>query len=509
MAPPDISSTAFARVTLNPAFVVGPVRRDTFGTFVEHLGRCVYTGIYEPGHPTADEAGWRGDVLALTRELGVSTVRYPCGNFVSGYRWEDGVGPKSERPVRLDMASHSVDTNQVGVDDFMDWCAKAGVEPMMAVNLGTRGVQDAVDVLEYCNVRGGTALSDLRRKNGAEEPYRVTFWCLGNEMDGPWQIGHKTATEYGRLAAETARAMRMVGGEDLRLVACGSSSPAMETFGEWERTVLTETYDLVDYISAHQYFENFGVLEDHLAAGALMNQFIHDITAHIDHVKSVNKSSKDVQISFDEWNVWHGHRPTAPAPTGDDWPQAPKLLEDVYTIADAIVVGDLLITLLANSDRVHSASLAQLVNVIATIMTAPGGQAWKQTTFHPFALTSAHAKGEVLRLAIDSPSFVSPKHGEVVALSAVATRDAESGQLTIFAVNRSTSDALTLEVDLHSFEGLNLIEAINYTNKDPMWQATESDSTSVLPKTLDEASLTAQRLTAVLPPVSWSMFRLG
>jgi alpha-N-arabinofuranosidase len=407
------------------------------------------------------------------------------------------------------LAWHSVDTNQVGLDDFMDWCAKADVEPMMAVNLGTRGVQDAVDVLEYCNVRGGTALSDLRRKNGSDEPYKVSFWCLGNEMDGPWQIGHKTAAEYGRLAAETARAMRMVGGEELRLVACGSSAPGMETFGEWERTVLTETYELVDYISAHQYFENFGVLEDHLAAGAVMDRFIRDITAHIDHVKSVKKSTKDVHISFDEWNVWHGHQPTHPTPTGDEWPEAPRLLEDVYTVADAIVVGDLLITLLANSDRVHSASLAQLVNVIAPIMTTPGGQAWKQTTFHPFALTSAHAKGEVLRLAVNSPSFSSPKHGEVAALSAVATHDPASGPLTIFAVNRSTTDALTLDVDLRAFEGLELVDATTYTNEDPMWQATESDSTSVLPTTLEGVSLSGQKLHGVLPPVSWSMFRLG
>ncbi|WP_136612452.1 arabinosylfuranosidase ArfA [Sinomonas albida] len=498
-----------ATVTANPAFAVGPVRRETFGAFVEHLGRCVYTGIYEPGHPTSDEAGWRGDVLELTRELGVSTVRYPGGNFVSGYRWEDGVGPKAERPVRLDLAWHSTETNQVGLDDFVDWSRKAGVEPMMAVNLGTRGVQEAIDVLEYSNLPGGTALSDLRRKNGAEEPHNITFWCLGNEMDGPWQIGHKTAQEYGRIAAETARAMRMIAGDTLRLVACGSSNGRMPTFGEWERTVLSEAYDDVDYISAHHYFENAGVLEDHLAAGAVMDQFIRDIVAHIDHVKSVRKSSKDVHISFDEWNVWHINSPRTPIPSGTDWPEAPALLEDLYTVADAVVVGDLLITLLRHTDRVHSASLAQLVNVIAPIMTEPGGVAWKQTTFHPFALTSAHARGEVLQLAVESPSFASPLHGEVPALSAVATHDRETGAVTLFAVNRSTTEPLRLDADLSAFAGLRVVEALTFANEDPLWHATEQDSTSVLPSPLEGVAYDGGRLTAELSPVSWTMIRLA
>src|SRR5690606_26946697 len=226
---------ASAHLTLDPAFVVGPVRRRTFGSFVEHLGRCVYTGIHDPGHPTADADGFRQDVIDLVKELGVGTVRYPGGNFVSGYRWEDGIGPVEQRPRRLDLAWHSTDPNTVGVDEFMRWCAKADIEPMMAVNLGTRGVQEALDLLEYTNVVGGTHFADLRRSHGQEEPYRIRMWCLGNEMDGPWQIGHKTAEEYARLAKETANAMRMVD-PDLELVVCGSSSSSMPTFGSWEAT---------------------------------------------------------------------------------------------------------------------------------------------------------------------------------------------------------------------------------------------------------------------------------
>ncbi|WP_416418496.1 alpha-N-arabinofuranosidase [Paenarthrobacter aromaticivorans] len=500
--------TPTVKITIDPAYIVGPVRRKTFGAFVEHLGRCVYTGIFEPEHPKADDDGFRTDVLELTKELGVSTVRYPGGNFVSGYRWEDGVGPKKDRPTRLDLAWHSSDPNLVGVDEFAKWSRKAGVEPMMAVNLGTRGTQEALDLLEYCNIKGGTALSEQRKANGTVEPHNITMWCLGNEMDGFWQIGHKEAGEYARLAAETARAMRMVN-PDLELVACGSSGPTMPTFGEWERVVLSETYELVDLISAHQYFEDFGDLQEHLSAGHRMEAFIKDLVSHIDHVKSATKSEKQINISFDEWNVWHGSRDESKVPTGDDWPVAPVLLEDRYTVADAVVVGDLLITLLRNTDRVHSASLAQLVNVIAPIMTEPGGRAWKQTTFHPFALTSQHASGTVLNLAVESPELDSEKTASFSALSSVATYDAEAKEVVVFAVNRSATDALTLDAAVGGLGTTSLIEAVTYTNKDPYWQATADDSTSVLPSENVSVTLDGGRLTAALPAVSWSMIRLS
>ena len=246
-----------AHLTIDPHFVVGPINRRLFGSFVEHLGRCVYDGIYEPGHPEADEHGFRKDVTELVRELGVSTIRYPGGNFVSGYRWEDGIGPVDQRPRRLDLAWHSTETNEVGLDEFARWLTKVGSELMYAVNLGTRGVEQALDVLEYANLRGGTELSDLRIANGAVEPYDIRMWCLGNEMDGPWQVGHGTPREYGRLAVKTARAMRQID-PTLELVVCGSSSAQMPLFGTWERIVLEETYDEIDFISCHAYYEPFG-----------------------------------------------------------------------------------------------------------------------------------------------------------------------------------------------------------------------------------------------------------
>jgi len=496
-------------IIVDPAFVVGPVRKRTFGSFVEHLGRCVYTGIYEPGHPSADESGFRTDVLDLVRELGVTTVRYPGGNFVSGYRWEDGVGPVDERPSRLDLAWHSMEPNTFGLDEFMVWCRKVDLEPMMAINLGTRGIADALDVLEYCNVRGGTALSDERRANGATEPHRVTMWCLGNEMDGPWQVGHKTPYEYGRLATEVGRAMRMID-PGLELVACGSSSSAMPTFGEWERIVLTEAYEVVDLVSAHvYYFEEDGDLGSFLASAVNMDDFIEGVVATADSVRAANKLKKRINISFDEWNVWYQKRAESKVPEGDDWPVAPVLLEDLYNVADAVVVGNLLISLLRHTDRVHSASLAQLVNVIAPIMTEPGGAAWRQTTFHPFALTARYAKGNVLTLPVQSGTYETDKYGEVPTVDAVATHDTETGDIALFLVNRSMTEATPVEVNLRAFAGAQVVEAVELSNPDHTWHATAADATSVLPKKLDDVTLSNGVLSANLPPVSWAMFRLS
>ena len=268
-----------ASFTVDPGFAVGAVDDRVFGSFVEHLGRCVYTGIYEPGHPTADDNGFRGDVLALVRELGVTTVRYPGGNFVSGYDWEDGVGPRAERPVRLDLAWRSIETNQFGTDEFLRWTALAGVEPMLAVNLGTRGVDEARALVEYCNHPGGTTRSDLRAGNGHAAPYGVPLWCLGNEMDGPWQIGQKTATEYGRLAAEAGKAMKLVD-PSIELVACGSSGRAMPTFGAWEAQVLEQCYDAVDYISLHAYYDPEETdVDSFLASSVDMLAFIGSVVA--------------------------------------------------------------------------------------------------------------------------------------------------------------------------------------------------------------------------------------
>src|SRR3954447_14658079 len=340
-----------AHLTIDPHFVVGTINRRLFGSFVEHLGRCVYEGIYEPGHPTADEEGFRQDVIDLVRELGVTTVRYPGGNFVSGFRWEDSVGPKEDRPVRLNLAWHSTETNEVGLHEFASWLEKVGGELMLALNLGTRGTLEALDLLEYANVPAGTTLAEQRIANGRREPFDVRMWCLGNELDGPWQLGAKSAEDYGKLAATTAKAMRQLD-PDIELVACGSSGASMPTFGEWERVVLSHTYDDVDYISCHAYYEEKdGDRASFLASSVDMDRFIESVVVTADHVKAVKGSDKTIDISFDEWNVWYLDRyKSVDKITGvDNWPVAPRLLEDVYSLADAVVFGSLLISLLKHA----------------------------------------------------------------------------------------------------------------------------------------------------------------
>ena len=455
-----------ASLTVDPDFRVAEVQRRTFGSFVEHLGRCVYTGIFEPDHETADEEGFRGDVLDLVREMGVTMVRYPGGNFVSGYRWEDGTGPVDQRPARLDTAWHSLETNAFGIAEFTNWARKADVEVMQALNLGTRGVQEAVDLLEYCNHSGGSYWSDLRIAHGHPEPFNIKLWCLGNELDGPWQMGHKTAEEYGRLAAETARAMRMVD-PDLELIACGSSHSGMPTFGAWEATVLEHAYDQVDYLSLHAYYqEHDGDTGSFLASALDMESFIDSVISTADHVRAKNGARKKINLSFDEWNVWYISRFQDEEPPSD-WPVAPRLIEDVYNVTDAVVVGSLLITLLRHSDRVTAACQAQLVNAIAPIHAEPGGPSWRQATFYPFAQASRFARGEVLRVQIRAPSYTSAKHGETPIVDAVATHDSDTQELVVFAVNRDQNEEVALSIGLRAFPGYRVVEHLVLTDGDP------------------------------------------
>ncbi|TCM45692.1 alpha-N-arabinofuranosidase [Kribbella sp. VKM Ac-2568] len=494
-----------ARLAVDPAFVVGALDRRLFGSFVEHMGRCVYTGIYEPGHASADPDGFRQDVLDLVRELGVTAVRYPGGNFVSNYDWEDGVGPKEGRPRKLDLAWRAIEPNQFGTDEFVAWSRKAGVEPIWAVNLGTRGIREAVELLEYCNLPGGTELPDRRVANGATEPHAIKVWCLGNEMDGPWQIGHKTAEEYARLAEETANAMRRVD-PGIEFVACGSSNRHMPTFADWERTVLERTYDLVDHISLHAYYEPMGGDQaSFLAAAEEMDRFISSVVATADHVKALKRSDKEITLSFDEWNVWYQQR--FPGELGLDIREVSPLIEDTYTVDDAVVVGSLLITLLRHADRVKIACLAQLVNVIGPIRTDPGGSAWRQTIFHPFALTAKHAGSTVLRTEITGPDVDTAAYGRVPALWSTATYEEGTGEVVIFVVNRSETDKVDLEVPVQP--GLQVIEHVALYDDDRSAVNTAEDPDRVVPRGIDGTEVTNDICTATLPPASWHMIRLS
>ncbi len=499
-----------ARITLDPRHTVGPISRRLFGGFVEHMGRGVYTGIYEPGHPTADEEGFRGDVLELVKEMGVTTFRYPGGNFVSGYRWEDSVGPKEQRPTRLNLAWHSSETNEFGLHEFASWLEKVGGELMLALNLGTRGTLEALDLLEYVNVPGGTKLSEWRKANGRAEPFDVRMWCLGNEMDGHWQLGARSAEDYGKIAAMTAKALRQVD-PDLELVVCGSSSASMPTFGHWERTVLSHTYDDVDYISCHAYYEEKdGDLGSFLASAVNMDHFIDSVVATADHVKAALGSSKTINISFDEWNVWYLSRVPQDTPKSlDDWPLAPRLSEEAYTVADGVVVGNLLMSLLRHADRVTSASIAQVVNVIAPIGAEPGGPAWRKSTFFPFSVTSRLARGVALDVGIDSEHYDTKEHGRARVVDAAATLDEEAGTAALFLVNRSQDEEAVVTVDLDGVDMTRVTEALTLADEDPHAANTAEDRDRVGLRSNETAVIEGGVLTVTLPPVSWTALSLS
>ncbi|WP_424991949.1 alpha-N-arabinofuranosidase [Paenibacillus castaneae] len=493
-------------MTLENDFAISEIDSRIYGSFIEHLGRAVYGGIYEPDHPEADENGFRKDVSRLITDLQVPIVRYPGGNFVSGYNWEDGVGPRENRPRRLELAWRTIETNQFGTNEFVDWARSVGTKVMMAVNLGTRGIDEARNLLEYCNHPGGTYWSDLRKQHGYAQPHAIKTWCLGNEMDGPWQIGHKTADEYGRLALETAKVMKWVD-PTIELVSCGSSNTAMATFPQYEATSLEHTYDAVDYVSLHQYYGNrSGDTANYLAYSMDLDHFIKTIKSTCDYIKAKKRSKKTINLSFDEWNVWfHSNESDKQI---EPWSIAPPQLEDIYTFEDALLVGSMLITLLKHADRVKIACLAQLVNVIAPIMTVNGGGSWKQCIYYPYLHASIYGRGIALQPVIISDKYDSKDFSDVPYLDSVAVYNNEKEVVTVFAINRSLEESLLLECDIRSFPGYSVIEHIVLENEN-LKAVNSIDGENVKPHNNGQSAVKDGVLEAILPKHSWHVIRLG
>lgn len=491
-------------------YTIARIDDRVYGAFLEHLGRAIYTGIYEPDHPSADSNGMRADVAQLVKDLKVPVVRYPGGNFVSAYNWEDGVGPREDRPVRLDLAWHTSESNAVGVHEFADWCTSVDTEMMLAINLGSRGLDDARNFVEYVNGPTGSYWGDLRKKNGRADPWDVKLWCLGNEMDGPWQVGHKTAEEYGRLANETAKTLRAFD-KSLELIVCGSSNSLMPTYPDWERTVLEHTYDSVDHISLHMYFNNHaGDTANYLAMNAQLDSYIGAVASTIDFVRAKKRSKRQVTISFDEWNVWYHSRKQDRAilEGNSGWPHAPRLLEDIYNFEDVLQVGCILNTFIRRSDVVRIACIAQLVNVIAPIMTEPGGDAWRQTIYYPYYFASLFGRGTALQLSVNSPGYDAEVADNVPYLDVSGVHNEEDGTLTFFAVNRHASETIDMSVSLQGFGSASIIDHQVMTHADLRAANTLQNQAEVAPRKGSGAQVDGAELTAKLPPYSYQMLRL-
>jgi alpha-L-arabinofuranosidase len=499
-----------ATVTAHKDYTISRIDDRVYSAFLEHLGRAIYTGIYEPGHKTADKNGMRGDVAQLVKDLNIPLVRYPGGNFVSAYNWEDGIGPRDKRPTRLDLAWHTSDSNAVGVHEFSDWCDTVGTEMMLAINLGSRGLDEARNFVEYVNGPTGSYWGDLRKKNGRAKPFDVKHWCLGNEMDGPWQVGHKTADEYGRLASETAKTLRAFD-KSLELIVCGSSNSDMKTYPEWERIVLDHTYEVVDHISLHMYFANREKnTANYLALNEKLDRYIAAVQSTINFTKANKRSKHDVYISFDEWNVWyHSNKQDRAILDGaKGWPHAPRLLEDIYNFEDVLQVGCILNTFIRRSDVVKIACIAQLVNVIAPIMTDPAGAAWRQTIYYPYYFASIYGRGTALQLDVRSPGYDAEVADNVPFVDISGVHSEEENALTFFAVNRNGSEKMDVKIGLHGFKAASIADHQVMTHANLEAVNTAKNQAEVSPRKGRGAKLADGSLSVSLPPYSYQMIRL-
>lgn len=440
------------RVVIDREMTTGRVDDRLCGSFVEHLGRTVYGGIYDPGDPASDGVGFRRDVLALVKELGVNLVRYPGGNFVSAYDWRDGVGPRPGRPRKRDAAWKAIETNEFGLAEFVSWCGAAAVEPFLVFNLGTADIESACQLVEYCNTAAGTVWADLRRQHGQEVPFDIRLWGLGNEMDGTWQIGSLDAAAYGAKASRVARAVKRIDPK-VELVAAGSSLHEMPSFPAWDRTVLEQCYDDVDYLALHQYYPADVVDEQSfLASGHDFDQYLRAGIATCDYVRASKRSARRMSLAIDEWNVNYRHDADAPEP----WSERPRIGEHEYTALDAVVEADLFLTILRHADRARIACQSLLVNVGGPIRAEAGQPASKQALFEPLALMFGAARGSVVHpAAVTGPEVATDSYGDAPALEAVALSGAEggpNGEVVVFAVNRDLARSLDLEVELRGWD---------------------------------------------------------
>lgn len=491
-----------ASIRLDLDHHVGEIDRRIFSGFVEHLGRAVYEGIFDPASPLSDANGFRTDVGEALRRLAMPYMRYPGGNFVSNYDWRDGVGPREERPVRADFAWKSIEPNTFGVDEFVKWCRWMDIEPMMAVNLGTLGPREAAELVEYCNFPGGTHWSDARQRNGSAHPHRLKLWCLGNEMDGSWQAGHCSADEYAARAQQAARLMRGID-PDIELVACGSTGRYMDTYLEWDRVVLETCWEDIDYISAHRYSRNSQ--DDSawfLAEGVEIDRVLSDYAGMLAYVRGVKRSDKQIYVSFDEWNVWYKDRMIDGA-----WSHAPHLLEEIYNLEDALVCAQFLNSFLRHADIVKIACLAQIVNVIAPILTKPDGMLI-QSIYYPFLLFSQHASGVSLNSIVDGPTHVAGARGEVPTLDVSACYEPETDSVCVFIVNRSLSKDVDLQVSLSGLQARAVLNAIGLTGNDPKAHNAWEDPDVITPCSATAVVDEEGRVNAVAPSLGLTVLRV-
>jgi len=492
-----------SKIYINTNHVISEISPLIFSGFAEHMGRCVYEGIYDPKSPLADEDGLRTDVADALKEINYRSIRYPGGNFLSGYRWEDGVGPKAERPQRRDLAWQSLETNEFGTNEFMEFCKKIGTTPMMGVNMGTGTIQDAANLVEYCNAPAGTKYADLRVAHGYKDPHDVRIWCVGNEMDGPWQIGHLEAEDYGKKAREAAKMMKWHD-PSIELVLCGSSHSDMPTYPEWDRVALELAYEQVDYHSMHYYATNY---EDdtpsYLGIAAELESFVDTLTGVLRYAKAKTRSKKDVYLSWDEWNVWYKDRSGR-----GDWTPAPHISEEIYNLEDALVVAQWMNVFLRKADVIKVACLAQIVNVISPITTTNDAML-KHTTFYPIMHFSQMASGNSLDVAVTSPRYETKLYGDMPLLDVSSSYNEETGSNVIFIVNRSQTESLPVDLIWQDKQPSSVKSAYQLSGTDPKAVNSFENPNNITTKSIAAPDIKDGGIEMMLPPLSFTVLEVA
>ncbi len=497
-----------AKIKIDRDRVIGDISPLLYGNFVEHLGRCVYSGIYEPGSPLSDEKGLRKDVMQAVKDLKVPIIRYPGGNFVSNYHWEDGVGPN--RIPRMELAWSRLETNEFGTNEFMNFAKQLGTEPYFAVNMGTGTIEEAQRWVEYTNVKGGSYYSDLRKKHGYPEPYNIKYWSLGNEMDGFWQMGHLNADDYSKKAREAAKLMKLTD-PTIKLIAAGSSNyrPTADP-NEWNATILKELKNVVDYLAIHIYVGNpDNNYYNFMSTPLVMEQRTKIIKGMIAReMAQANRGSKDpIYIAWDEYNVWYRARRGESA-------KGTRALEEHYNLEDALVIAGFLNGFIRNADIVKMANLAQLVNVIGPIFTNETGM-YRQTIYFPLQLFAQNMTGKSLDVHVacetyDTEEFpiglgeqkTQQKNVPYLDVSAAINND----EIILSVVNRNKDKAIATDIILQegSFDGkLNVYEVNGPDVK------TENNFNSETIVTKENAAISAkgQKVTYSFPPHSFTLIK--
>ena len=447
---------ARARIKIDTERVISDIDPKIYGNFLEHLGRCIDGGVFEEGSKLSDSHGFRKDVFDAAKNLNVGILRWPGGNFSSNYHWKDGIGPRDQRPPRLEMAWGTVESNRFGTHDFLQYTDMLGVEPYICANLGTGTWQDAQQWVEYCNSSEDTLMTRLRKQNGRKDPWKVKYWGLGNEMDGPWQMGHRSADDYGKFALEAAKLMKWTD-PDVKLIAAGSSNfgPDSDWTG-WNRTVLQYLRRHADYLSLHLYVGNReNDFSEFMASSLNLDDRIKTAEGIIRAALSGEPRDRRIYIAFDEWNVWYRAR--------GNKERGRRILEERYNLEDALVVATFLNSFVNNSHIVKIANMAQLVNVIAPIFTNGTGL-FLQTIYHPLQLFANNSKGIALELFVESPKYTSKRFGDVPYLDTSAAYD--KGTLVLNVVNRHQDQAITAEVEVEDKQFTGVVEVSEVNGPD-------------------------------------------